>query len=121
LTNVAFTNITYRRLGLAIPDGAIDEMKARVEVTDEDLKVVAAEGSSINFFSIKDSTKPRVGISPRLESGLERCLLWNWDSGYEPNLRVRISSRPQPMLVSYYYASQHLIRFLRSLTSIKAD
>jgi hypothetical protein len=35
----------YRRLGLAIPDGAIEEMKARVEVTDEDLKVAAAEGS----------------------------------------------------------------------------
>jgi peroxiredoxin len=32
------------RLGLAIPDGAIEEMKARVVVTDEDLKIAAAEG-----------------------------------------------------------------------------
>jgi hypothetical protein len=34
-----------RRLGLAIPDGAIEEMNARVEVTDEDLKIAAAEGT----------------------------------------------------------------------------
>lgn len=32
------------RLGLAIPDGATEEMKARIVVTDEDLKVAAAEG-----------------------------------------------------------------------------
>jgi adenylosuccinate lyase len=32
-----------KELGLPIPDGAIEEMQARVEVTDEDLKVAAAE------------------------------------------------------------------------------
>ena len=30
-------------LGLAIPEGAIEQMKAHLEVTDEDLKVVAKE------------------------------------------------------------------------------
>jgi len=44
-TDAAFANMVCRRLGLAIPDGAIEEMKARVEVTDEDLKIAAAEGS----------------------------------------------------------------------------
>lgn len=48
------------RLGLNIPDGAIEEMKARLEVTDEDLAVAAAEekivctGAEINFnFALK--------------------------------------------------------------------
>lgn len=31
------------RLGLNIPDGAIEEMKARVQVTDEDMVVAAVE------------------------------------------------------------------------------
>lgn len=31
------------RLGLAIPEGAIEQMKARVVVTNEDLQVVAKE------------------------------------------------------------------------------
>lgn len=42
---ILFINMTFR-LGLAIPDGAIEEMQARVKVTDEDLKVAAAEGES---------------------------------------------------------------------------
>jgi len=31
------------RLGLAIPEGAIEQMKAHTEVTDEDLEVIAQE------------------------------------------------------------------------------
>lgn len=43
--NILYAHMT-RRLGIAFPDGAIEEMKARVVVTDEDLKVAAAEGKS---------------------------------------------------------------------------
>ena len=31
------------RLGLAIPEGSIEQMKAHTEVTDEDLEVIAQE------------------------------------------------------------------------------
>jgi hypothetical protein len=31
------------RLGLAIPDGAIEEMRAHLQITDEDLAIAAAE------------------------------------------------------------------------------
>lgn len=47
---------------MAIPDGAIEEMKARVVVTDEDLKIAAAEGMPLatcfmpnNYVSFSES------------------------------------------------------------------
>jgi hypothetical protein len=50
------------KLGVAIPDRAIEEMKARVVVTDKDLKIAAAEGMPLaicfmpnNYFSFSES------------------------------------------------------------------
>jgi hypothetical protein len=45
--------------GVFIPDGAIEEMKARVVVTDEDLKIAAAEGMPLAICFM-----PQTTISP---------------------------------------------------------
>lgn len=55
------------RLGLPIPDGAIEEMRGRLVVTDEDLKVAAAEGKSSPMDSIPAKLWPPRNINSNYE------------------------------------------------------
>jgi hypothetical protein len=60
------------KLGVAIPDGAIEEMKARVVVTDEDLKIAAAEGMPLAICFYAKQLFLLLRIKANCEPSIER-------------------------------------------------